>query len=204
MPVVDDLIFIPDDRPVMFDIDGCFADFELTFRTECSEADGVEYPAATQWHFYRDWGWGDAEFKERFDAWARSGGYTRVAEIPGSFDAARYLIELGQTVHFLTTRHHFAEHDTRAWLADRLPGHGWTLEVVSGAKLDGDRFSAAIDDHIDNVETLTATGCDAAALYRHPSNADAPSTMNRFGSIQEFVDDFVVSRMTMATEVASC
>jgi len=177
----------------MVDLDGVVADFAGGFRARAEVADGRSYSEPVSWLFpVQDWGWTKARWNDTFAEWSADGLYGSLSPLPGAVGAIRRLFDADFVVHFLTARPADTTVETVIWLSEHFGGEAWrwTLET-SGDKIGGDRFVAAFDDYIPNLDQLAASGCPRSVVVDHPWNRSDDGGHRRCVDLASGVDELL-------------
>lgn len=153
---------------IMLDLDGVTYPFSTAFKEWAELQEGRELEIITNWHFYREWGWHDEKFVKELRKFASDGGFAFEGPLPGSTELVRNLVRWGFEVHIITDRPEEARADTAWWVETFLPDY--TSLTISRDKTlitkmtDGPFF--ALDDRVENVDTMRAAGIEAVLMDR--------------------------------------
>lgn len=172
---------------VMWDHDGVISDWVGNFYPWICAKEGWEPSEWRIWHHYRNHEMHDQEFVARLTEYAEQGGFGDQRMNPGVRDAVCQIARFGYTQHVVTDRPAVAEADTAWWLDTFLPEID--SMTVSRDKTIFKEFGPpsyyAIDDRIENVETMRKAGI-FAYLLTQPWNED--SDLPRVATVGEFAD----------------
>lgn len=183
---------IPTARPLRVgqDLDGVIYPFDVMVK-EYLRFTGVDvstFGPAQHWHFYRDWGYSDAEFVDFCNQGVDAGFLFAVGDLfDDAADAWRRIKNAGNSIHVVTDRGFGApgnsERNTRKCLAD----NGLEFDSIT---FTSDKTSVPVDvfieDKLENYDALEAAGVPAFLITR-PWNYQEDDR-RRVSGMAEFAD----------------
>lgn len=180
---------------VMWDLDGVACDWVGNFYPWICEKEGWTPTEWLTWKHHHNHEMHDEDFVARLTEYAEEGGFGD--QIPdGELRlAVQTLQAAGCTQHVVTDRPPVAEADTAWWLSENAPEiDSLTISRDKTVfKEYGDGPYYAIDDRVENVESMRGANINAFLLTR-PWNAD--SNLPRVPTLSEFVWKVVNNQTT--------
>lgn len=169
---------------IMSDVDGVVYDFGTNFYAWAGHHDYQ----ATEWSFYKEWGWTTEQFIEELNSFGVDGGFANDIPLNGSQESISRLLDYGHRVTFVTDIPKSAESDRAWWINFYFPGAELIVSKDKTCFIDGESEGPfwGIDDKIENVDDLCAAAIKGYVLDR-PWNTDALH-LPRVKSLDEFVD----------------
>jgi len=172
---------------VMWDNDGVMSDWVGNFYPWLCAREGWVETEWEIWHHYRNHEMHDVEFVEALKEYASLGGFAEQQMFPGVREAIQRIKDAGHTQHVVTDRPDAAHADT-AWWVDTFAPEIDTLsfgrdKTVFKAYDDGPYY--AIDDRIENVQSMIDAGINAVLLDQ-PWNREAD--LPRVYTAEEFAE----------------
>lgn len=172
------------------DLDGVIYPFDVNVKAylEFTGVDISGFGPALHWHFYRDWGYSDAEFVDICNRGVDAGFIFAVGDpFDDAVDAWRRIKEAGNSIHIATDRGFGApgnsERNTLKYLAD----NGLEYDSIT---FTSDKTSVPVDvfieDKLENYDALEAAGIPAFLITR-PWN-DQVDDRRRVSGMAEFAD----------------
>lgn len=172
---------------VMWDNDGVVSGWVDNFYPWLCEREGWVQTDWEIWHHYRNHEMHDAEFVEALKEYAAAGGFADQTMFPGVREAIQRIKEAGHTQHMVTDRPDAAHADTAWWVHTYVPEIDTLTfsrdKTVFKEYDDGPYF--AIDDRVENVESMIAAGINAVLLDQ-PWNRQ--SDLPRVYTAEEFAE----------------
>lgn len=168
----------------MSDCDGVVYDFGTNFYNWA----GYSEFEATDWSFYKEWGWTTDRFLDELKRFGSAGGFADDVPMEGSQQAIQRLLDAGHRVTFVTDIPETAEADRAWWIAFYFPGCELIISKDKTCFIDGESEGPfwGVDDKVENVDDLCRSAINGYVLDR-PWNRNALH-LPRVKTLDEFVD----------------
>lgn len=189
---------LPKPKTYGIDLDGVCFDFLGGFTKYLNDAEGIYIDPASVTNYY--WTGVDEALKEKiwsvyFHEFCRAGGMRRLSVLPGAKEGLKLLGDMGNTLHFVTSREDYVEQDTIASIEEGLGIANPSVHIVKGkvkspfmSKLGVD---AAIDDSPSTITDLITNTRATVYIYDYPYNRDVDAEglySRRVSNWQEFLE----------------
>lgn len=175
---------------VGIDLDGVCYGFAESLRAYLRSIGRTdEFPRATRWEFYEDWGFSTTEFLALCHDGVNAGIiFTEGDPYPMVREAFDTIRDAGHSIHIVTDRTFGRPGASAAATIDWLARHGLTYDSITfSADKTVAQLDVMVDDKPGNYAALTAAGVDAYLLTRawnlHVEGAQRVTDLTHFAEV---------------------
>lgn len=191
-------VALPKPKIYGIDLDGVCFNFLEGFVNYLKAAEGINIDPASVTNYY--WTGVDETLKDKiwkvyFHDFCRMGGMRSLGTIPGAVNGLKLLSDMGNTLHFVTSREDYVEQDTIDSIEEKLGIENPSVHIVTGKLKSPYVKKLAIDSFIDDspstlTDLITNTRASVYIMdYAYNRDVDAEGLYSRrVKNWQEFLE----------------